>query len=416
MSLIDERKWSVYIHTTPSNKKYIGITSKSPKARWKNGNGYRNNNHFTNAIKKYGWDNIAHEVVANNLTEKEAMDMEKRFIKEYDTMNPDKGYNRTSGGEVGKKLSPELIEAQRRLAKKMWENEDFKKKMSELSKSRVGDKNPNYGNHKLAGKNNPNYGKKMSDKTKKKIKDSKKNLSDETRRKLSIAAKSRMTPEFKEYLRQIHIGMKHSTESRKKMSVSQKNRWTPELRKEFGEKFIGEKNPNYGKHMSEESKKILREKLSSENSVWFGKKHTEEEKKKMHDSSPLKKPVIQLDLNGKYLNEYSSYTYAAKAVNGKESSISECCRGHAASAYGYLWVNKDEYDKNKTYKKNKPKHTKEVVQLDENKEVINTFDTVALAAKSIDRKPQNLGHACKTGYKCGGYYWMYMSDYKLKGE
>lgn len=73
--------------------------------------------------------------------------------------------------------------------------------------------------------------------------------------------------------------------------------------------------------MSEESKKILREKLSGENSVWFGKKHTEEEKKKMHDSSPLKKPVIQLDLNGKYLNEYSSYTYAAKAVNGKESSI-----------------------------------------------------------------------------------------------
>ena len=133
-------------------------------------------------------------------------------------------------------------------------------------------------------------------------------------------------------------------------------------------------------------------------------------------SSPLKKSVIQLDLNGKYLNEYSSYTYAAKAVNGKESSISECCNGHAASAYGYLWVSKDEYDKNKIYKKSKPKHTKEVVQLDENKEVINTFDTVALAAKSIDRKPQNLGHACKTGYKCGGYYWMYMSDYKLKGE
>ena len=46
----------------------------------------------------------------------------------------------------------------------------------------------------------------------------------------------------------------------------------------------------------------------------------------------------------------------------------------------------------------------------------SSFDTVALAAKSIERKPLNLGHACKTGYKCGGYYWTYMSDYKLKGE
>ena len=70
--------------------------------------------------------------------------MEKRLIKEYDTMNPDKGYNRTSGGEIGKKLSPELIEAQRRSAKKMWENGNFKKKMSELAKNRVGEKNPNY--------------------------------------------------------------------------------------------------------------------------------------------------------------------------------------------------------------------------------------------------------------------------------
>ena len=32
--------WTVYKHTSPSNKVYIGITSREPKLRWDNGNGY----------------------------------------------------------------------------------------------------------------------------------------------------------------------------------------------------------------------------------------------------------------------------------------------------------------------------------------------------------------------------------------
>lgn len=31
--------YSVYIHTLPNNKVYIGITSQKPKARWDNGRG-----------------------------------------------------------------------------------------------------------------------------------------------------------------------------------------------------------------------------------------------------------------------------------------------------------------------------------------------------------------------------------------
>lgn len=42
----------VYKHTSPSGKIYIGITSKVPRKRWSNGNGYLNNDYFTKAIKK----------------------------------------------------------------------------------------------------------------------------------------------------------------------------------------------------------------------------------------------------------------------------------------------------------------------------------------------------------------------------
>lgn len=32
--------YSVYKHTCPNNKVYIGITSRKPEKRWKNGYGY----------------------------------------------------------------------------------------------------------------------------------------------------------------------------------------------------------------------------------------------------------------------------------------------------------------------------------------------------------------------------------------
>ena len=51
------KKYCVYVHTNKFNgKKYVGITSMNPKDRWKNGNGYSNNSYFTNAIRKYGWE------------------------------------------------------------------------------------------------------------------------------------------------------------------------------------------------------------------------------------------------------------------------------------------------------------------------------------------------------------------------
>ena len=46
--------YSVYKHTAPNGKVYIGITSADVKDRWKNGYGYYRNEHFFKAITKYG--------------------------------------------------------------------------------------------------------------------------------------------------------------------------------------------------------------------------------------------------------------------------------------------------------------------------------------------------------------------------
>lgn len=94
--------YTVYKHTTPSGKVYIGITKQKPEKRWANGNGYKNNEHFYRAILKYGWENIEHEIICQApMSAAQAGAVEKSFIALYDSTNPGKGYNHSTGGECG---------------------------------------------------------------------------------------------------------------------------------------------------------------------------------------------------------------------------------------------------------------------------------------------------------------------------
>ena len=93
------KTYCLYVHTTPNGKKYVGITSKSPTERWLNGRGYRGS-FFSNAVRKYGWDNIKHEVLFEGLSEEDAIRLECEYIEKYGTTDRSKGYNRSLGGEV----------------------------------------------------------------------------------------------------------------------------------------------------------------------------------------------------------------------------------------------------------------------------------------------------------------------------
>ena len=94
--------YTVYRHITPSGKSYIGITCRKPEDRWSNGNGYKNTL-FGKAIEKYKWENIQHNIVSTDLTEKEAKWLENYLICYYRTFvgfkDDCKGYNCTLGGE-----------------------------------------------------------------------------------------------------------------------------------------------------------------------------------------------------------------------------------------------------------------------------------------------------------------------------
>lgn len=93
-----DNNYSVYIHKFPNNKVYVGLTKQNPTTRWGiDGKNYKKQNVYK-YILEFGWDNIEHIIVKNNLSEDEAAELEKELILKYDSVN--NGYNITYGGET----------------------------------------------------------------------------------------------------------------------------------------------------------------------------------------------------------------------------------------------------------------------------------------------------------------------------
>lgn len=197
----DKRIYTVYRHTLPreiSRKDhdmyYIGITGQNPpKKRWQNGNPYRGNVYFYNAIKKYGFDSFKHEVLFSGLTKEEAEQKEIELIAKHQSNNRLFGYNIANGGNCSGTMSQETKD---KISKANMGNqyglgykhtEEAKKKISEAA----------MGNQRFKGKKMPEHVKRI-------LLESRQN--EEVRRKISEAL----------------TGKKQSEEHRRKNSESHK--------------------------------------------------------------------------------------------------------------------------------------------------------------------------------------------------
>jgi len=131
-------KYCIYCHINKVNgKKYIGITSQKPENRWRNGNGYKNNNHFYKAIEKYGWHNFTHEILYTDLSKKEAESLEIKIISEYNTTNPLKGYNIELGGNSTEKFTDEI---KKKISKALKGHACTDETRKKISKAKTGKK------------------------------------------------------------------------------------------------------------------------------------------------------------------------------------------------------------------------------------------------------------------------------------
>lgn len=161
------KQYLIYKHVNKINSKvYIGQTCLKLNARWGlNGSKYEryvvasNNDkipsHFWSAIQKYGWDNFEHKVLIHGLTKEQADRWEKRLIKQWDLMNPQRGYNKQCGGSHG-------------------EMSDITK--NKMSKSHIGKKLSEDTIKKLTGENNHFYGKHHTEESRKKMSESQRKI------------------------------------------------------------------------------------------------------------------------------------------------------------------------------------------------------------------------------------------------
>lgn len=138
----DCNNYTVYRHISPSGKQYVGITKQKPERRWRNGEDY-SKQPFYNAIKKYGWNNIKHEIIVSGISENAAKKIERFYIAKYMLQNKNYGYNVSPGGdtctisEAGRKKISETHKGKSRTSP--WKGHspsiETRKKMSEAHKT-----------------------------------------------------------------------------------------------------------------------------------------------------------------------------------------------------------------------------------------------------------------------------------------
>ena len=386
-NVIENGNYCVYVHTSPSGKKYVGQTSKKPEERWgKNGSHYlkkeKNGEYmhvaFARAILKYGWDNIAHEIVAFNLTKEEADNLEKLLIEKLNTKNRKYGYNLKDGG-LGGGFSEETL-------KKMSEVHKGIKQSEETIRKRV---------EQLRGENNPNYGKPLSEETKRKLSESLKGRkpSEETRKKMSEALRGEKNPNY---------GKPMSEEQKKKLSEANKGkRHSEETKQKISNATKGKNNPFYGRHHTEESLQKMSESHKGQHS---GAEHFNATK------------VAQYSLQGHLIKIWDCINDAKRALNINNDGIGECCRGRQKKAGGFIWRYADQELTEEYLAWCNESHTggnqkKPIAQYSLDNEFICLFDSITEAGTKTGVDKGSISACCRgKGKTAGGFIWKYYEN------
>ena len=167
------------------------------------------------------------------------------------------------------------------------------------------------------GSKNPNYGNYWSEEQKRHMSQVKSNPPEETRKKMSLAQKSRLSDPANNPM----FGKKHTEAAKRKIGEASRNR-----------------DPAVYAKISQKAKERFKNK---ENHPTYGKRLSEETRRKMSEARTLKpigeKIVLQLSKDYKVIEVFRSTYKAAHELNLTASEISKCCNGSRNTYRDCLW-------------------------------------------------------------------------------
>lgn len=216
------------------------------------------------------------------------------------------------------------------------------------------------------------------------------------------------------------VGYVMSEETKRKISESHIGRFTGKDNPNYGNhKIAGENNPFYGKTHSEEAKKKLSE-LAKGRSSFMKDKHFSNEALEhiINARKKERKPVLQFNLLGEYLNRFESAEDAALTVQGGRNVISSCCRGNISTAYGYIWVYEENYDPTQSIKKRQRKQrnvetyfSRAILQYTTDEILIKEFISIAEASRQTNINKSCIRDCCRgKQHTAGGFIWRYKEN------
>jgi group I intron endonuclease len=172
---------------------------------------------------------------------------------------------------------------------------------------------------KISGKNHWFYGKNHSDESKKKMSQAAKRrvVSDETRQKLSSIRQGSGNQFY---------GKTHSDDSKQKMSQSAKNRNIDEQTELLRRSKIGD--AHRGKNLTAKHRERLSKAKQGSKNPMFGKTG------KNHKGS---KPVIQYTLNGEVVRYWDNAKDAARELGLSYGGIRQCCQLRIKKSGNFVW-------------------------------------------------------------------------------
>jgi len=225
------KHWTIYCHIhVESGRRYIGLTQYTMLHRWNQHIAQAKNlknekrSHFAAAIRKYGKDAFSHEILAMSWDLEGANVTERIIIEQWDTRNPEIGFNLAKGGGSKPSLNPKNPWNRSEYRDKLmniFSSSNFKIKVSSNVKGRIlsSEVRSAISSRMIGHTKSLEVRSKLSSALKGHI------MSEETCKKIAEARKFQIfKPETRKKLSQKSAGRRHTDESKIRMSIIQKQK------------------------------------------------------------------------------------------------------------------------------------------------------------------------------------------------